>query len=57
MTSFNKEKAERSVIDQIEVVEKQRLLDFKVVLSLKDIANKPEDNDILLTHYDKPNAP
>ena len=57
MTSFNKEKAERSIIDQIEAVEKKRLLDFKVVLKLKDIANKPEDDDILLTDDDKPNGP
>ena len=57
MTSFNKEKAERSIIDKIEAVEKKRLLDFKVVLKLKDIANKPEDVDILLTIDDKPNGP
>ena len=57
MTSYNKEKAERSIIDQIEAVEKKRLLDFKVVLKLKDIANKPEDDDILLTDDDKPNGP
>ena len=57
MTSFNKEKAERSIIDKIEAVEKKRLLDFKVVLKLKDIANKPEDDDILLTDDDKPNGP
>ena len=57
MTSFNKKKAERSIIDQIEAVEKKRLLEFKVVLKLKDIANKPKDDDILLTDDGKPNGP
>ena len=57
MTSFNKEKAEKLIIDQITALEKKRLLDFKVVLKLQDLANKPEDEDILLNEDGTPNGP
>ena len=57
MTSFDTEKAEKIALDSIESIESKRLREFKVVLKHEDIANKPEDEDILLDEEGNKNGP
>ena len=57
MTTFNKDMAEKAAMDEINKIEKELLLDFKIVLKVKDLCNKPEDSESLIDSSGKPNGP